>query len=104
MEIVLMLKFIQAAKGWTQAQLAEHFGVGQPTVNRWLNAKSKPSGEHWTAIVSYRNLLAHGRDLVSSEVLPANLTQRLLELPEPRKSKVYSIIENAIELAELVGE
>ncbi len=99
-----MLKTIQAAKGWKQGELARHFGVGQPTVNRWLNGKAKPSGEHWTAIVNYRNQIAHCQGPISSEALPASLSQRLLELPEPRKSKVYSIIENAIELAELVGE
>lgn len=104
MEIIEMLKAIQALRQWNQAQLAAHFGVGQPTVNRWLNGKSEPSRKHWTAIVNYRNQLFHGQDRLSPEALPASLTQRLLGLPEPRKSKVYSIIENAIDLAEFVGD
>ncbi len=35
---------VREKRGWNQQALAEHVGVGQPTVSRWETDKAKPRG------------------------------------------------------------
>lgn len=39
----VQIKRLRDRMGLTQVELAERLGVSFPTVNRWENAKSKPS-------------------------------------------------------------
>ncbi|MGV2099018.1 S24 family peptidase [Rhizobium sp. 21-4511-3d] len=51
------IRAIMAASGWKQMQLAEHFGVSQSTVNRWL-AGAEPEGHRRDAINAEYDRLA----------------------------------------------
>ncbi len=54
------IRAIRNATGWTQMQFAEHFGVSQSTVNRWL-AGSEPEGHRRDAINdAYERLVDEG--------------------------------------------
>lgn len=53
-----MIRAILKRPEWTQAKLAAHFGVTQPTVHRWLKG-AEPEGRHWQEI---RNLYEGDRD------------------------------------------
>ncbi len=44
------IKRLREKMGLTQVELAERLGVSFPTVNRWENAKSKPSQLSWTRL------------------------------------------------------
>lgn len=41
-EVVRLLKGIMKTSGWTQEQVAMKMGVSYPTMNAWVNGKSKP--------------------------------------------------------------
>lgn len=41
-ETVRLLKGIMKTSGWTQEQVAMKMGVSYPTMNAWVNGKSKP--------------------------------------------------------------
>ncbi len=45
------IKRLRARMGLTQVNLAERLGVSFPTVNRWENAKSKPSQLSWNRLI-----------------------------------------------------
>ena len=45
------IKSLRARLGLTQVALAERLGVSFPTVNRWENAKSRPSQLSWQAVL-----------------------------------------------------
>ena len=45
------IKRLRARMGLTQVNLAERLGVSFPTVNRWENAKSKPSQLSWNRLL-----------------------------------------------------
>jgi superfamily II DNA or RNA helicase len=45
------IRHLRAKLGLTQMQLAEVLGVSFPTVNRWENAKSRPSALAWQRVV-----------------------------------------------------
>jgi len=45
------IKRLRERMGLTQANLAERLGVSFPTVNRWENAKSKPSQLSWNRLL-----------------------------------------------------
>ncbi len=45
------IKRLRARMGLTQVQLAERLGVSFPTVNRWENAKSRPSRLSWNRLL-----------------------------------------------------
>ncbi len=49
MTIADKIRAIMNASGWKQMQIAEHFGVSQSTVNRWL-AGAEPEGHRRDAI------------------------------------------------------
>ena len=46
------IKRLRARMGLTQVHLAERLGVSFPTVNRWENAKSKPSQLSWNRLLA----------------------------------------------------
>ena len=48
---VLWLRF---AQGWSQARLAERFGVGQPQISRWNTGERSCSGRRWTGTAPAR--------------------------------------------------
>jgi transcriptional regulator with XRE-family HTH domain len=52
-----MIRAILKRPEWTQAKLAEHFGVTQPTVHRWVKG-AEPEGKHWDAIRALHGLPA----------------------------------------------
>ena len=45
------IKRLRDRMGLTQTDLAERLGVSFPTVNRWENAKSKPSQLSWNRLL-----------------------------------------------------
>ena len=45
------IKRLRARIGLTQVDLADRLGVSFPTVNRWENAKSKPSQLSWNRLL-----------------------------------------------------
>lgn len=52
-----MIRSILKRPEWTQIKLAEHFGVSQPTVHRWLKG-AEPEGKHWDAIRALHGVTA----------------------------------------------
>jgi transcriptional regulator with XRE-family HTH domain len=44
-EMIKLVKSLLAAHKWTQTDLAEHLGVEQATVSRWINKGVEPRGE-----------------------------------------------------------
>lgn len=61
------VRAIMKATGWTQQQVAEAFGVGQSTVNRWLKG-SEPEGHRRDQInEKYDELVSDGPALVDGE-------------------------------------
>ena len=44
-ETIRLLKGIMKTSGWTQEQVATKLGVSYPTLNAWINGKSKPRQE-----------------------------------------------------------
>lgn len=53
--------------GLKQAQLADAIGIGQPTLNKWLNKKiTKPDRENWDNFVAWGIKEPKVRDLFVS--------------------------------------
>jgi predicted XRE-type DNA-binding protein len=55
------IHLIVAEKGWNQQRVADHIGVSQSTVNRWLKG-SEPEGANRDAINKLYKSIFHGDD------------------------------------------
>ncbi len=40
-------------RGWTQPETAEHLGVRQQTISRWLTGDNIPAAKHWQVIARF---------------------------------------------------
>ena len=58
-QIAALIKASLTAAGKTQAGLADHLGVSQPTVSRWIRGASIPRRKHWVAAEEYLELAPH---------------------------------------------
>ncbi|MEZ5399161.1 MAG: helicase-related protein [Bryobacteraceae bacterium] len=67
------IKRLRARLGLTQAALAERLGVSFPTINRWENAKSRPSQLSWSQILKLEG--EEAADGISEPEPPAGATK-----------------------------
>lgn len=86
------IKCLREKLGLTQANLAERLGVSFPTVNRWENAKAKPSQLSWNRLLEMVVEAESGSRIAEPKPSPYNDTPPLLDFTA-KPDVVRSLVE-----------
>jgi superfamily II DNA or RNA helicase/DNA-binding XRE family transcriptional regulator len=86
------IKRLRARLGLTQVNLAERLGVSFPTVNRWENAKSKPSQLSWNRLLELSGELDPHPSVAEPEPPPYGDTPPKIDFTTP-PDVVKSLVE-----------